>query len=68
MGTAFIAKRQLEKSQKQYLKDSNHGVTIICEPDKGKLSRGTEVKIMLTLFNNICGRFTDILEIKTKDH
>lgn len=43
-------------------------MTIICEPPRGELKRGGEVKIKITLFNNICGRFQDSLEVNITNY
>jgi hypothetical protein len=67
MGKTLIANRQLEQSQKQHL-SNNKGLSILCEPRKGELLKSSTVNIRITLFNDICGRFSDRLVVNIKNH
>jgi hypothetical protein len=37
------------------------GVAIVCEPSSGELEAHGEVEVKLTVYNDICGSFEDIL-------
>jgi len=67
MGKTLIANRQLDQSQKQHL-SNNKGLSILCEPRSGHLMKSSTVNIRVTLFNDICGRFSDRLVVKIKNH
>lgn len=57
----------LDKSQKVHL-SNNKGISILCEPSEGTLNRKQSQKILITLFNDISGRFRDNLVIEVKNH
>jgi len=56
-GMMLNAQRKLEKDQKFYL-TNNKGVAIVCEPYKGDLRAYQEITITVTVYNDVCGRFT----------
>ncbi|OMJ84270.1 hypothetical protein SteCoe_14614 [Stentor coeruleus] len=59
-GETFTATKKLETSQKFYL-GNNQGIAFVCEPRKGQLAGYGEQLITVTMYNDICGRFEDIL-------
>lgn len=59
-GETFTATKQLEKSQKFYL-GNNQGIAFVCEPRKGTLQGYSEQLITVTMYNDICGKFEDLL-------
>jgi hypothetical protein len=59
-GETFTATKQLEKSQKFYL-GNNQGIAFVCEPRKGTLQGYSEQLVTVTMYNDICGKFEDLL-------
>lgn len=59
-GETFTATKKLEKSQKFYL-GNNQGIAFVCEPRKGQLVGYGEQLITVNMYNDICGKFDDIL-------
>lgn len=59
-GETFTATKQLEKSKKFFL-SNNKGLAFVCEPRVGFIEPHSEVVITVTMYNDICGRFEDIL-------
>ena len=64
-GETFTATKKLEKSQKFYL-GNNQGIAFVCEPRKGQLPGYGEQLISVNMYNDICGRFEDILVSSVK--
>jgi hypothetical protein len=67
MGKTFIKSRALDKSQKVHL-SNNKGISIFCEPSTGILHKKQSQRILVNLFNDTSGRFTDNLLICVKNH
>jgi len=67
MGKTFIKNRALDKSQKVHL-GNNKGISILCEPSAGTLHKKQTQKILITMFNDTSGRFSDLLFINVKNH
>ena len=64
-GETFTATKKLEKSQKFYL-GNNQGIAFVCEPRKGQLAGYGEQLITVNMYNDICGRFEDVLVSSVK--
>ncbi|CAG9311669.1 unnamed protein product [Blepharisma stoltei] len=64
-GETFTATKQLEKSKKFYL-SNNKGLAFVCEPKSGVIDAHSEVIVTVTMYNDICGRFEDILVSSVK--
>ena len=64
-GENFTATKTLEKSQKFYL-GNNQGIAFVCEPRKGQIAGYGEQLITVTMYNDICGRFEDVLVSSVK--
>jgi len=64
-GETFTATKRLEREQAFYL-SNNKGLAIVFSPAFGELKPHSEIPINVTIYNNACGRFEDVLisEIK----
>ena len=69
-GATFTTTRNLEKNQRFYLAN-NKGLAVVCVPNKGDLQPYTETVVSVTLYNDVCGRFEDVVVSSVsglKDH
>lgn len=64
-GETFTATKRLEREQAFYL-SSNKGIAVVFNPAFGELKPHSEIPINITIYNNACGKFDDVLisEIK----
>lgn len=49
-----------EKEQNYFLQN-NKGIAIVFTPNQGDLPPNSEVPITVTIFNNVCGKFDDLI-------
>lgn len=69
-GATFTTTRNLEKNQRFYLAN-NKGMAVVCVPNKGELLPYSEAVVSVTLYNDVCGRFEDVVVSSVsglKDH
>jgi hypothetical protein len=64
-GETFTATKKLEKSQKFYL-SNNQGLAFVCNPRKGYLEPYSDTVISVTMYNDICGIYEDVLVSNVK--
>lgn len=65
VGETFTKTKQLEKDQGFYL-SNNKGLAIVFNPHMGDLPPNSEVPVSVTIYNNVCGKFDDVLVSKVK--
>jgi len=64
-GATFTATKKLERSSKFYL-GNNQGLAIVADPRIGQVQPYSEVTVTVTLYNDVCGRFEDVMVSKVK--
>lgn len=64
-GETFTATKRLEREQAFYL-SSNKGLAVVCNPAFGELKPHQEIPVNVTIYNNACGRFEDVLVSQIK--
>ncbi len=50
-----------EKEQNFFLQN-NKGIAIVFTPNEGELPPNSDVPITVTIFNNVCGKFDDLIK------
>lgn len=65
VGETFTKTKQLEKDQGFFL-SNNKGLAIIFNPHIGDLPPNSEVPVTVTIYNNVCGKFDDVIISKVK--
>jgi hypothetical protein len=65
VGETFTKTKQLEKDQGFYL-SNNKGLAIVFNPHCGDLPPNSEIPVTVTIYNNVCGKFDDIIRSKVK--
>lgn len=65
VGETFTKTKQLEKEQGFYL-SNNKGIAVVFTPYMGELPPNSEIPITVTIYNNVCGKFDDVLLSKVK--
>lgn len=65
VGETFTKTKQLEKDQGFYL-SNNKGLAVIFNPFMGDLPPNSEVPVTVTIYNNVCGKFDDVIISKVK--
>ena len=65
IGETYTATRRVEKEQNFYL-ENNKGIAVVCQPHKGELAPHSEVIITVTTYNNVCGKYEDLLISEVK--
>ena len=59
-GETFTATKRLEREQAFYL-SNNKGLAVVCSPAYGELKPHAEIPVNVTIYNNACGRFEDVI-------
>lgn len=49
-----------EKEQNFFLQN-NKGIAVVFTPNEGELPANSDVPITVTIFNNVCGKFDDMI-------
>jgi hypothetical protein len=60
VGETFTKTKQLEKDMNFYL-SNNKGIAVVFNPYTGDLPPNSEVPITVTIYNNVCGKFDDVI-------
>ena len=64
-GNTFTQTKALEKEQTFFL-SNNKGIALVFTPHEGTLPANAEVPITVTIYNNLCGKFDDIIQCNVK--
>jgi hypothetical protein len=64
-GEAFTSTRKVDK-QKRFFLLNNKGLALVCKPRKGFLPAFSELGVTVTVYNDICGKFEDVLVSNVK--
>lgn len=65
VGETFTKTKQLEKDAGFYL-SNNKGIAVIFNPHMGDLPPNSEIPVTVTIYNNVCGKFDDVIISKVK--
>lgn len=64
-GESFSSTRKVEK-EKRFFLANNKGLALVCKPRKGFIPAFSEIGVTVTVYNDICGRFEDVLVSNVK--
>jgi hypothetical protein len=59
-GATHSMTKVFEKEQNFFLQN-NKGIAIVFTPNEGELPANSDVPITVTIFNNVCGKFDDVI-------
>ena len=65
VGNTFTQTKQLEKDQAFFL-SNNKGIAVVFNPHMGDLPPNSEIPVTITIYNNVCGKFDDVIISKVK--
>jgi len=65
VGETFTKTKQLEKDQGFYL-SNNKGIALVFKPHMGELPPNSEIPVTVTIYNNVCGKFDDVIISQVK--
>lgn len=65
VGNTFTQTKQLEKDQAFFL-SNNKGIAVVFNPHMGDLPPNSEIPVTITIYNNVCGKFDDVIVSKVK--
>lgn len=65
VGETFTKTKQLEKDMSFFL-SNNKGIAVVFTPYAGELPPYSEIPVTVTIYNNICGKFDDVIVSKVK--
>jgi len=64
-GNSFTKEKALEKEMQFYL-SNNKGIALVFSPHEGELAPNSEIPIKVTIYNNVCGKFDDVINANVK--
>jgi len=64
-GATHSMTKVFEKEQNFFLQN-NKGIAIVFTPNEGELPANSDVPITVTIFNNVCGKFDDLITAEIK--
>lgn len=64
-GATHSMTKVFEKEQNYFLQN-NKGIAIVFTPNEGELPPNSDVPITVTIFNNVCGKFDDVITAEIK--
>lgn len=64
-GATHSMTKVFEKEQNFFLQN-NKGIAVVFTPNEGELPANSDVPITVTIFNNVCGKFDDLINAKIK--
>jgi hypothetical protein len=65
VGETFTKTKQLEKDAGFFL-SNNKGIAVVFNPHMGDLPPNAEIPVTVTIYNNVCGKFDDVIVSKVK--
>jgi len=64
-GATHSMTKVFEKEQNFFLQN-NKGIAVVFTPNEGELPANSDVPITVTIFNNVCGKFDDMISAQIK--
>lgn len=65
VGETFTKTKQLEKDMSFFL-SNNKGIAVVFTPFSGELPPYSEIPVTVTIYNNVCGKFDDVIVSRVK--
>ena len=50
----------------QFYLSNNKGIALVFSPHEGELAPNSEIPIKVTIYNNVCGKFDDVINANVK--